>query len=137
MDRKEASSVAAFRTIDERFAAIRELAYRLWEDRGRPAGSPVDDWYKAELAIDRGEDRQGGKSDASDTPPGHARSESTHANPSRGITTNGTNDRTGKRKVSRARQAVDGNESLDAVTAPAQPRRSKAALKSAKPAPQR
>jgi hypothetical protein len=136
MDRKEAPSVAAFRTIDERFAAIRELAYRHWEDRGRPDGSPVDDWYKAELTIDRGEDRQGGKADASDPPPGHARSESTHANPSRGISKNGTSDRTGKRKLSRARQAV-GNESPDAVTSPAQPRRSKAALKSAKPAPQR
>ena len=27
---------------------IEQLAYALWEMRGRPAGSPEQDWYKAE-----------------------------------------------------------------------------------------
>ena len=45
-------------SADERVAAIAELAYRLWEERGCPHGSPEDDWYKAELAIDGEQDRQ-------------------------------------------------------------------------------
>jgi hypothetical protein len=28
--------------------AIAELAHRLWKDRGRPEGSPEEDWYRAE-----------------------------------------------------------------------------------------
>ena len=27
---------------------IESLAYRLWEKRGRPLGSPDEDWYRAE-----------------------------------------------------------------------------------------
>jgi hypothetical protein len=27
---------------------IEKLAYRLWEERGRPLGSPDDDWVRAE-----------------------------------------------------------------------------------------
>jgi hypothetical protein len=27
---------------------IRQLAYRLWEERGRPDGSEQEDWYEAE-----------------------------------------------------------------------------------------
>jgi Protein of unknown function (DUF2934) len=27
---------------------IAKLAYRLWEERGRPLGSPDDDWFRAE-----------------------------------------------------------------------------------------
>ena len=26
---------------------IERLAYQLWEERGRPAGSPDDDWFRA------------------------------------------------------------------------------------------
>jgi hypothetical protein len=28
--------------------AIEKLAYRLWEERGAPSGSPDDDWFRAE-----------------------------------------------------------------------------------------
>ena len=27
---------------------IEKLAYRLWEERGAPLGSPDDDWFRAE-----------------------------------------------------------------------------------------
>jgi Protein of unknown function (DUF2934) len=27
------------------------LAYHLWENRGRPEGSPDEDWYSAERAL--------------------------------------------------------------------------------------
>ncbi len=27
---------------------IEKLAYQLWEERGRPLGSPDDDWFRAE-----------------------------------------------------------------------------------------
>jgi hypothetical protein len=43
----------AFRSIEDRVRAIAELAYYLWRDRGCPDGSPEEDWYKAELIIDR------------------------------------------------------------------------------------
>lgn len=29
----------------------RELAYRLWEERGRPAGRPEEDWFEAERRL--------------------------------------------------------------------------------------
>jgi len=35
---------------DER-RAIRELAYRLWETRGRPQGSAEQDWLEAERQV--------------------------------------------------------------------------------------
>jgi len=49
------------RLANERAAAISELAYRIWEERGRPEGSSEDDWYKAEQIIDREQDREGAK----------------------------------------------------------------------------
>jgi hypothetical protein len=30
---------------------IAKLAYELWDDRGRPQGSPEIDWYAAESAL--------------------------------------------------------------------------------------
>ena len=33
---------------------IENLAYRLWQERGCPLGSPEDDWFKAERELDRG-----------------------------------------------------------------------------------
>ncbi len=30
---------------------IEKLAYRLWEDRGAPSGSPDDDWFRAEQEL--------------------------------------------------------------------------------------
>lgn len=33
----------------------RELAYRLWEERGRPVGRPEEDWFEAERRLRSGE----------------------------------------------------------------------------------
>src|SRR5215467_2411230 len=33
---------------------VAKLAYRLWEDRGRPEGSPESDWYHAEELLRSG-----------------------------------------------------------------------------------
>ena len=32
---------------------IEKLAYRLWEERGGPLGSPDEDWYRAEQELQR------------------------------------------------------------------------------------
>jgi hypothetical protein len=45
--------MTTFRSIEDRVRAIVELAYYLWRERGCPDGSPEEDWYKAELIIDR------------------------------------------------------------------------------------
>jgi len=31
---------------------VAKLAYRFWEDRGRPMGSPEVDWYRAETEVE-------------------------------------------------------------------------------------
>jgi DUF2934 family protein len=51
--------MSTFSSVDERAAAIAELAYRLWEERGLPEGSSEDDWYKAEIIIDQQQDCEG------------------------------------------------------------------------------
>ena len=33
--------------------AIAQLAYIMWEERGRPLGSPDDDWFRAEQKLRR------------------------------------------------------------------------------------
>lgn len=35
-------------------AEIEKLAYRFWQERGRPFGSPQEDWFKAERELGRG-----------------------------------------------------------------------------------
>jgi hypothetical protein len=35
--------------------SIELFAYKLWEERGRPAGSPEDDWFRAEHELGRSE----------------------------------------------------------------------------------
>ncbi len=65
--------MSTFRSADERAGAVAELAYRLWEERGCPEGSPEDDWYKAELMIEREQDDEGGKAKSLNTPPGRTR----------------------------------------------------------------
>jgi Protein of unknown function (DUF2934) len=30
---------------------VERVAYRLWEERGRPHGSPEEDWYRAEHEV--------------------------------------------------------------------------------------
>ncbi len=36
------------RLSDAHHQQIEKLAYQLWEERGRPLGSPDDDWFRAE-----------------------------------------------------------------------------------------
>jgi hypothetical protein len=38
--------------------AIAQLAYAIWEQRGRPIGSPEQDWVRAEQALLQEHDRQ-------------------------------------------------------------------------------
>jgi hypothetical protein len=38
-------------TTDRHSAEIEKLAYRFWEERGRPFGSPEEDWFKAEREV--------------------------------------------------------------------------------------
>jgi hypothetical protein len=45
-DKSTAPSLAAVPEPDRE--AIAELAYRLWKERGRPEGTPEEDWYQAE-----------------------------------------------------------------------------------------
>ena len=36
----------------DRFRArVEKLAYELWEKRGRPSGSPKEDWFRAERQL--------------------------------------------------------------------------------------
>ena len=30
---------------------IEKMAYNFWEERGRPLGSPEDDWFRAEKSV--------------------------------------------------------------------------------------
>ena len=36
---------------EDRHEFVAKLAYRLWEERGRPFGSPEVDWFAAERAV--------------------------------------------------------------------------------------
>jgi len=65
--------MSTFGSVDERAAAIAELAYRLWEERGCPEGSPEEDWYAAELIIDQQQDCEGAQENFPDTAPIQAR----------------------------------------------------------------
>ena len=40
---------------EERRRTAEELAYRLWEERGRPVGTPEEDWLRAEEMLAREE----------------------------------------------------------------------------------
>jgi hypothetical protein len=37
---------------DQEHEDVAKLAYRLWEERGRPMGSPEVDWYRAEGEVE-------------------------------------------------------------------------------------
>ncbi|MBS1793127.1 MAG: DUF2934 domain-containing protein [Acidobacteria bacterium] len=39
--------------LDNDNRQIEQLAYLFWEERGRPEGSPDEDWYRAERYIFR------------------------------------------------------------------------------------
>ena len=41
-------------TSDGYSADIEKLAYQFWEERGRPLGSPEEDWFQAEREYYRG-----------------------------------------------------------------------------------
>jgi hypothetical protein len=45
---KQEMSFSSAVSIQERIAL---LAYSYWEQRGRPSGSPEEDWYRAEQEI--------------------------------------------------------------------------------------
>jgi len=36
---------------EDRHEFVAKLAYKLWEERGRPLGSPEADWFAAERAV--------------------------------------------------------------------------------------
>jgi hypothetical protein len=36
---------------ESRYEFVKELAYKLWAQRGRPLGSPDVDWFAAEQAV--------------------------------------------------------------------------------------
>ena len=36
---------------EDRHEFVKKLAYKLWEERGRPFGSPEVDWFAAERAV--------------------------------------------------------------------------------------
>ena len=36
---------------EDRHELVAKLAYQLWEERGRPFGSPEVDWFRAERAV--------------------------------------------------------------------------------------
>jgi|HubBroStandDraft_5_1064220.scaffolds.fasta_scaffold1227191_2 hypothetical protein len=36
---------------NEQREQIEKLAYRIWEERGRPVGSPDEDWFSAEQEL--------------------------------------------------------------------------------------
>lgn len=44
---------------EDRHEFIEKLAYRLWEERGRPLGSPDIDWRAAELAVNSSAEASG------------------------------------------------------------------------------
>ena len=70
------------RSADERVAVVAELAYRLWEERGCPEGSPGEDWYKAEFIIDHEQDGKGENGKSLEIPPGPVRQKAKTANQS-------------------------------------------------------
>lgn len=39
---------------EDRHEFVAKLAYKLWEERGRPLGSPEVDWFAAERAVHSG-----------------------------------------------------------------------------------
>jgi len=51
-DRIKAAPEPARDTPKSRDEAIATLAYQLWLERGRPVGSPEEDWFRAEQLVD-------------------------------------------------------------------------------------
>ncbi len=57
------------------FESKRSLAYELWQDRGSPIGSPLKDWFEAEMYITRATYHGLGKPYRLKRKPAHAESQ--------------------------------------------------------------
>jgi hypothetical protein len=52
----EEREMKEYHLSDAQHEQIEKLAFRLWEERGRPLGSPDDDWFHAEQELIRRSD---------------------------------------------------------------------------------
>jgi hypothetical protein len=51
MDKQQPLELIPDFAYEDRHEFVEKLAYRLWEERGRPFGSPDVDWLAAEQAV--------------------------------------------------------------------------------------
>lgn len=51
MDRQQLLKFVPDFLGEDRHEFVAKLAYQLWEERGRPLGSPEVDWFAAERAV--------------------------------------------------------------------------------------
>jgi hypothetical protein len=51
MDKQQAVELIPDFSYEDRHEFVERLAYKLWEERGRPTGSPDIDWVAAERAV--------------------------------------------------------------------------------------
>jgi hypothetical protein len=57
--RIKAAPEPAPNTLKSRDEAVAIVAYELWLERGRPIGSPEQDWFRAEQLVDAGAEAVG------------------------------------------------------------------------------
>jgi Protein of unknown function (DUF2934) len=50
-DRQQPLELIPDSAYEDRYEFVEKLAYKLWEERGRPTGSPDVDWNAAERAV--------------------------------------------------------------------------------------
>lgn len=50
-DKQQAMELTTDFLGEDRHEFVAKLAYKRWEGRGRPFGSPEDDWFAAERAV--------------------------------------------------------------------------------------
>ncbi len=67
-DRQRAMELATDFLGEDRHEFVAKLAYKFWEERGHPLGSPEADWFAAERAVYSSLLTSGLISPASDTP---------------------------------------------------------------------
>jgi hypothetical protein len=51
LDKEEPLELTTDFLGEDRHEFVAKLAYKLWEERGRPLGSPEVDWFAAERAV--------------------------------------------------------------------------------------
>ena len=51
MDKQQPVELIPDFSYEDRHQFVERLAYKLWEERGRPSGSPDIDWIAAERAL--------------------------------------------------------------------------------------